>query len=93
MTVNVSAAGPEHRATPEQQVVWDALGALISATRVMLNDDEAAFTVLLSRLSREMRRVYGLADAQAAFRGIADTMPAAAEFDVQDVPAPSKDSL
>jgi hypothetical protein len=79
--MTVTVPGPDYRMSPAQAAVWDAFGAFIGMARRALPNDGGAYTVLLSRLSREMRREYGLEDAKAAFHGIADTMEEAAKFD------------
>lgn len=79
MTVMVPE--PDYRMSSAQTEVWNAFGMFIDLSRRGLRDDGALFSVLLSRLSRELRREYGLADAKAAFHGIADTMDKAAQHD------------
>jgi hypothetical protein len=84
--VKVTVPGPDYRASSAETAIWDAFGAFIELSRHAvrlgaLDDDGAVFTVLLSRLSREMRREYGLEEAKAAFQGIADTMEQVAHYD------------
>jgi hypothetical protein len=66
---------------PAQRAAWDLLGVLITTARAQMGDD-AAFSVILSRVTRELRRVVGPDEAAAILNGLADTQHEAAKADL-----------
>jgi hypothetical protein len=72
---------PDYRAPPDAVVLWRHTGTLIEVARINMPDRELLFSVLLSRVTRELRREYGDATAKAMLQGFVDTMAAAAEGD------------
>jgi hypothetical protein len=59
---------------------WLGTGGWISAIRRELGDD-MAFSIVLSRVSRDLRRTVGIEDAKRIFHEMAATMEEAAEGD------------
>jgi len=59
---------------------WVSMGTLFESAREDLGE-ETAFSVLLSRLTREMRRYIGSEAAAEVLRGMAATMGQAARYD------------
>jgi hypothetical protein len=78
----VSIPPLDYRVTdPAQRAAWDLLGVLITTTRAQLGDDDA-FSVVFSRVTRELRRVVGPDETAAILRGLADTQHEAAKADL-----------
>lgn len=59
---------------------WDRMGEFIATARAAIGDD-LAFSVIMSRVARELRRDLGVEGAKQVFRGMIDTMAAAKEGD------------
>jgi hypothetical protein len=82
MTGPARVAPLDYRITdPFQRVIWDHLGGFITACRDEVGDD-VAFSVILSRVTRELRRVVGPDETAAILRGLADTQHEAAKADL-----------
>lgn len=79
-TVTVTVPSDDYRMDPKTAYLWDLLGHLISVSRKELGDD-MTFTVFLSRISRELRRVVGPDGAAEALHKMADTQHDAARAD------------
>lgn len=80
MTVTIPPL--DYRVTdPMHHAAWDMLGVLIGTCRQQLGDD-AAFSVILSRVTRELRRAVGPDEAAAILHGLADTQHEAAKADL-----------
>jgi hypothetical protein len=72
----------DYRVTdPLQRALWDTLGAIIKTAREGLGDD-VAFSVVLSRVTRELRRGVGPDETADILRGLADTQHEAAKADL-----------
>jgi hypothetical protein len=69
------------------RAVWEATGDFVAKVQRLFRNDERAFSLILSRVGREMRRTWDAETAQKVMQGIIDTMPAAAANDL-DTPAP-----
>jgi hypothetical protein len=78
--VEVSVPDAEFRLPPAATEMWDAMGELISISQSTLGND-MAFSVLLSRLTRELRRLHGTDAATDVLRGLMATMTEAAQYD------------
>jgi hypothetical protein len=63
--------------------LWDATGALFALAKNKFSDD-VVYTIILSRITRELRRDFGPDAAAAALHQYADTMLQAAQYDVQE---------
>jgi hypothetical protein len=83
--VTVAVADPDFRIPPEALPYWEVTGLLITNTRVTLGN-EMAFSIMLSRITRELRRAYGLQCAIETLRRFLDTMDEASRYDSQDLP-------
>lgn len=79
-TVSVTIPDDNYRMDPQVAMLWDLLGDMITVSRKELGDDRT-FTVFLSRVSRELRRVVGPDGAAEALRAMADTQHEAARAD------------
>lgn len=79
-TVTVKIPDDDYRMDPRTALMWDMLGKLITMSREELGDD-MTFTVFLSRISRELRRVVGPDGAATALRKMADTQHEIARAD------------
>jgi hypothetical protein len=87
MTVfGVWAPSPNYRAPADAIVLWQHAGTLIEVARARMTDRELLFSVLLSRVTRELRREYGDAAAKAMLQGFVDTMDHAAQGDLPLTP-------
>jgi hypothetical protein len=60
--------------------MWTLTGWLINAARRDMTLDDVA-SVMLSRITRELRREHGTAEAKAVLQGLVDTMEQVAEGD------------
>lgn len=72
-----------YQATSQQYTYWMGTGGWITFVKRALGDDDA-FSVILSRVAREMRRTYGPDQAKALFLEFAESMHEAAAFDLPD---------
>jgi len=70
----------EYKADTDLRVFWLKLGTLIGVARQQL-DVERLHGVLLSRLTRELRRDLGVEGAREVLQGYIDTMDEAAKGD------------
>lgn len=78
--ISVEVPPPDYRTSSPETELWDSIGGLIALARHAVGDD-MAFSIVLSRVSRELRRVAGTTNAKTIFQGMADTMEEAAEND------------
>lgn len=85
MPEEVTAKVPpaDYRADPELAGLWLGTGGWFRVVRKQLGD-EMAFSVILSRVARDMRKVYGIEVTRQAFEGAAATMEEAAKHDLPD---------
>lgn len=83
MEVEVKVPPGDYRADPEVSGLWMGTGGWFHVVRKQLGDD-MAFSVILSRVARDMRKVYGIEAARQAFEGVAATMEEAAKNDLPD---------
>lgn len=82
-TIRVEVPGPEFRMSDDEARLWDLMGKIIGAAQVHVGRDRA-FSVILSRTTRELRRELGRDGAKLALRAIIDTMDEAARYDAAD---------
>lgn len=69
--VRVEVPG-QHYMGPTDQAAWEAVGALVGTLQRAIGSD-MAFSLVLSRVTREMRRAYGTENAKAVLQGFLDT--------------------
>jgi len=74
--------GREYRMDVDAAILWNKTGLLINVARGQRLEDELIFSVILSRVMRELRRKHGPAVARDVLRGFIDTMDAAAANDL-----------
>lgn len=79
--VAVALAAPDFRISPAAVPYWEVAGMLIANTRANLGN-EMAFSIMLSRTMRELRRVYGVKCAIETLQGFIDTTEDAAKYDL-----------
>lgn len=79
--ISVSVPTEDTPLPPGARELWKASEQMIAAACVELGDD-MAFSVILSRVTRELRRRLGVDGAAQVLRQLADTMPDVAKFDV-----------
>lgn len=77
---NVTVPPPTFRTGQLEAALWDSIGQQIDTARNQLGDD-MAFSVILSRVARELRRKGGIAMARDVFLGMVETMEEAAKND------------
>lgn len=82
--VDVFVPPADWRMGNKERVLWQATGLVFEGGKISVGFD-MAISIMLSRLSTELRREKGLDMAMEAFRKIAETMPVAATMDVKDV--------
>lgn len=80
LQVAVQIAEPDFQMPPEAIPYWEVAGTLITNTRLTLGN-EMAFSILLSRIMRELRRAYGVKVAMETLQGFLDTMDTASLHD------------
>jgi hypothetical protein len=83
MDVKVTVPPADYRADPEASSLWMGTGGWFHVVRKQLGD-QMAFSVILSRVARDMRKVYGVEVTRQAFEGVAATMEEAAKNDLPD---------
>jgi len=76
----VYLAADDYEADTDMRVLWLKLGTLIGVARQHL-DVERLHGVLLSRLTRELRRDLGVEGAREVLQGYIDTMEQAGKGD------------
>jgi hypothetical protein len=81
--IKVMVAGLDYRADDQMRKFWFGTGGWISAARRQLGDD-VAFSVILSRVSRDLRKAVGIEAAKRVFIDVAETMDEAAKGDIND---------
>lgn len=79
--IKVTVPGLDFRADDQTRTFWFGTGGWISLVRRELGDD-LAFSVILSRVSSDLRKAVGVEAAKQAFIGVAETMDDAAKGDV-----------
>lgn len=80
----VTVPSPDFRVDdPKAQFLWYSLRITIDQARAEFGND-MAFSIILSRVSRELRRCVGIEDAAEIFHGLAATQAEAAQADVTD---------
>lgn len=82
MKVTVVVADKDYSAGDEVRTYWEGTGGWYHAVRNALGTD-MAFSVILSRMARELRREVGIEGAGAVLRQFAETMDEAAEADIE----------
>jgi hypothetical protein len=83
MAKEVRVPAAEHRMSAAATEYWHALGGFIVLARARLGDEQAMM-VLVSRVSRELRRLYGIEGARKILAGYIETMAEAGQYDVKD---------
>lgn len=78
--ISIEVPPPDYRINPQESALWDTIGGVIDIARRAVGND-MAFSIVLSRVARELRRVAGIADAKTVFQAMADTMEEAAKND------------
>lgn len=78
--VEVNLMDKDYRAPASYNIWWEMTGALLDEARKALGDT-MGISVVMSRLATELRRDTGVEGAKQAFRGMIDTMDAAAEME------------
>ena len=79
--VEVKVPDAEFRVTdPKAQAARDFMGSIIFGMQADLGHD-LTFSILLSCLTREMRRAYGTDAAKEVLQGFLETMDTAAQYD------------
>lgn len=78
--IKVIVAEDDYRAPETAIRWWDKIGDLMAEAEQGLGRD-MAYSVILSRIARELRRELGVEAARTAFQGFADTMDKAAPGD------------
>lgn len=74
--------GKEHM-NPDATEYWHAFGGFIALGLMRLGTEEV-ISLLMSRLTRELRRLYGVAGARRCLQGYLDTLAEVATFDEPD---------
>jgi hypothetical protein len=73
----------DFRMTAKQGDLWNLLQVIIDNARAELGDD-MAFSIVLSRASRELRRVLGPEGAAATLHSLANQQAAMVALDLND---------
>jgi hypothetical protein len=81
--IKVIVPSLDYRASDQMRSFWLGTGGWISAVRRELGDD-MAFSVILSRVSRDLRKAIGVEAAKQVFIDMAATMDEAAKGDLDD---------
>jgi len=82
MKVTVVVPDKDYHAGDEVRPYWEGTAGWYRVVRNALGDD-MAFSVILSRMARELRREVGIEGAGAVFRQFAETMDEAAKADIK----------
>jgi len=78
---DVQVPGQNYEATLNQRIIWDITGLLINDLLREHCTGQELYGAMLSRVSRELRREFGVEGARAVFQGFADTQDEAVRFD------------
>lgn len=78
--MKITVADLDFRANEEMAACWHGTGGWFVLMQRQIGK-EMAYSIMLSRISRELRRDYGLDEAKKVLRDVADTMDQVSEAD------------
>ena len=73
-TPQMIVSDQDFRMDPTQTAVWDTFGEQIDIARKRINNDVLTFSIIMARLTQELRQVYGVEMAQGMLAAFAATM-------------------
>jgi hypothetical protein len=79
--VEVIVPDAEFRVGPTERILWDAVGSLFREARERGLPTDMIYSVMLSRIMRELRQEHGLEAAIETVAGLLATMREASQHD------------